>query len=161
MTAWSERSPIVAAMLNPALLAAILATTTEGHHKESGTGMPWMLSFIVAPMVLHRGTRNALPTTTRTHLAAWVSRNPVLRAGFPSRAQELVQPAKEGIRFGIKYDILRIDDGRIIAQPRRRPRGFRPPRDLDEILRKANLVGRWLAKTNSPTTIFALLGVAP
>ncbi|MEZ0076299.1 hypothetical protein ABH927_005677 [Planotetraspora sp. GP83] len=151
----------MAAMLNPALVAAVLVTTADGYHKESGTGVPWMLSFVVAPMVLHRGTREALPSTTKTHLATWVSRHPVLRAGFPLRAQGLVEPVREGIRFGLAHEVLRLENDRLLAQPRSRPRGFRSPKDLEDILRKANLVGRWLAKTDSPATIFALLGVAP
>ncbi|MEU7839244.1 three component ABC system middle component [Nonomuraea sp. NPDC049129] len=161
MTAWSERSSIVAAMLNPALLAAVLSTSAQGYQRESETGVPWMLSFVVAPMVLHRATRNALPGTTTTHLATWLSRNPVLRAGFPLRAQGLVQPVREGIRFGLAHNILRFEGTRLLAEPRRRPRGFRSPQDLEEMMRKANFVGRWLAKTDSPTTVFALLGVAP
>lgn len=148
-------------MLNPALLAAVLGTAAQGYQKESDRGVPWMLSFVIAPMVLHRGTRNALPATTTTHLSTWLSRNPVLRAGFPLRAQGLVDPVREGIRFGLAHSILQLEGERLLAQARRRPRGFRSPQDLEEIMRKANFVGRWLAKTDSPTTIFALLGVAP
>ena len=160
MTLWTDRQPIVAAMLNPALICALLATASEGYRKESAQGMPWVLSFVVAPMVLHRGTREALPATTKTHLTTWASRHPVLRAGFPPRAQGLVQAVREGTRFGLAHGVLRIDADRLHASVRR-PRGFRTPAELDEILRKANLMGRWLAKTDSPTTIFAVLGVAP
>ncbi|MFN1190046.1 three component ABC system middle component [[Kitasatospora] papulosa] len=89
MTAWANRSPIAAAMLNPALVAAVLATAAQGYEKETGQGMPWSLSFVVAPMVLHQSTRQALPTSTRTHLAVWAGKNPLVRAGFPARAQAL------------------------------------------------------------------------
>ena len=44
MTAWVDRPPIVAAMLNPALIAAILATAAEGYRKESDRALPWPLS---------------------------------------------------------------------------------------------------------------------
>jgi hypothetical protein len=69
VTAWIDRPPIVAAMLNPALIAAILATAANGYHKESDRALPWPLAFVIVPLVLHRGTREALPTSTRTHLA--------------------------------------------------------------------------------------------
>ncbi|WP_406293020.1 DUF6521 family protein [Embleya sp. NBC_00888] len=161
MTTWSERPSVVATMLNPALIAAVLATTADGHAKEAGTGVPWVLSFVAAPMVLHRGTREALPASTATHLATWVSRNPVLRAGLPQRAVGLVEPVRAGLRFGLAHGILRLEEDRLAAVPRRRPKGFRSPRELDLILRKANLVGRWLSKTDSPATVLALLGVAP
>ncbi|MFD5907006.1 three component ABC system middle component [Streptomyces microflavus] len=161
MTGWSERPSVVAAMLNPALIAALLATTAEGHAKETGQGVPVVLSFVATPLVLHKGTREALPASTATHLATWVSRNPVLRAGLPQRAVSLVEPVRAGIRFGLAHGVLSIDEDRLSAIPRRRPRGVRPPHQLNEILRKANLVGRWLAKTDSPATVLALLGVAP
>lgn len=161
MTGWSEQPSVVAAMLNPALVAALLATAAEGHSKENGQGVPVVLSFVVAPLVLHRGTREALPASTATHLATWVSRNPVPRAGLPQRAAGLVEPVRAGLRFGLTHDVLSIEQDRLSAIARKRPRGVRPPAQLNEILRKANLVGRWLAKTDSPATVLALLGVAP
>ncbi|WP_260848438.1 three component ABC system middle component [Streptomyces sp. SLBN-118] len=83
-------------MLNPALISAVLATAADGYRKESDHGMPWPLSFVVAPLVLHRKTRMALPSNTRTHLTSWTSRNPVLRAGFPPRAQDPGRPGEGG-----------------------------------------------------------------
>lgn len=160
MTAWTDRSPIIAAMLNPALIAAILAEAADGYHRESEQTLPWTLSFITAPLVLHRGTRQTLPTSTRTHLATWTSRNPVIRAGFPARAQGLVEPVKEGIRFGLAQGALSLEDDHLTGQTRR-PRGFVMPDELADILRKARFVGRWLAKIDSPATVFAVLGVAP
>jgi hypothetical protein len=161
MSGWSERPGVIAAMLNPALVALLLAAAAEGHARDTGQGVPVVLSFVAAPMVLHRGTREALPASTATHLATWVSRNPVLRAGLPQRAVGLVEPVRAGLRFGLAHNVLVIDHDRLSAVARKRSRGVRPPRQLDEILRKANLVGRWLAKTDSPATVLALLGVAP
>lgn len=161
MTAWRDRSPIAAVMLNPALVAAVLATAAQGYRKEAEQGMPWALSFVAAPMVLHRPTMEALPATTRTHLAAWATRYPVVRAGFPARAQALVEPVKEGTRFGLTHGVLGFENDGRVNSTYRRPRGVKPPEQLDQILRKANLVGRWLAKADSPATVFAVLGVAP
>ncbi|GHC34466.1 three component ABC system middle component [Streptomyces rochei] len=161
MTAWSDRSPISAVMLNPALMAAVLASAAQGHEKETGQPMPWVLGFVAAPMVLHQPTRNALPASTRTHLGAWIGKNPVLRAGFPARAQTLAEPVKEGTRFGLAHHTLTLEPDGCLRATYRRPRGFKTPEELDQMLRKANLVGRWLAKSDSPATVFAVLGVTP
>ncbi|MGQ4479353.1 three component ABC system middle component [Streptomyces sp. SAS_276] len=161
MTAWSERSPIPAVMLNPALMAAVLANAAQGYEKETAQAMPWVLGFVAAPMVLHQPTRKALPTSTRTHLGAWIGKNPVLRAGFPARAQALAQPVKEGTRFGLAHRALTLEPGATLRSTYSRPRGFTTPGELDLILRKASLVGRWFAKADSPATVFAVLGVAP
>ncbi|MEU3628983.1 three component ABC system middle component, partial [Amycolatopsis coloradensis] len=111
MTAWSDRPPVLGAMLNPGLVAASLAAAADGYRKSSDRALPWALAFILVPLVLHRGTRQALPSTTTTHLASWTSRNPVIRAGFPARAQGLVEPVKEGLRFGLTYNVLTVDGG--------------------------------------------------
>lgn len=147
-------------MLNPALIAAILATAADGYRKEADRAMPWPLSFIITPLVLHRGTRQALPATTSAHLATWVSRNPLVRAGFPPRAQGLVEPVREGVRFGITHGALTVDEEGLRGRTRR-PRGFQIPEELAEILRKASFTGRWLAKIDNTATVFAVLGVAP
>lgn len=160
MTAWTDRPPIVAAMLNPALIAAILATAADGYRKESDRVLPWSLSFVIAPLVLHRGTRQALPSSIRTHLATWTSRNPVLRAGFPARAQGLVEPVREGIRFGLAHGVLTLE-GEGLSGRTRRQKGFQMPDELADILRRTNFVGRWLAKIDNTATIYAVLGVAP
>lgn len=147
-------------MLNPALIAAILATAADGYRKASERALPWPLSFIIAPLILHRGTRQALPPSASTHLATWTSRNPLLRAGFPPRAQGLVEPVKEGVRFGLAHNVLTVDGDGLQGRTRR-PRGFQIPDELGDMLRRAGFVGRWLAKIDNTATVFAVLGVAP
>lgn len=148
-------------MVNPAFVAIILAAAAEGYRKETGQSMPWSLSFVVVPMVLHLPTRRALPASTRTHLSTWTAKHPIVRAGFPARARELVEPVKEGTRFGLEHGALKLEtEGRLRSAYRKR-RSLGTPAELALILRKASLVGRWLAKVDSPVTVFALLGVAP
>ena len=150
VTPWADRSPVLAAMLNPALLAAIIAAAAAEYERADGDPMPWALAFLVAPLVLHRDTRQALPLTTRSHLATWVSNHPTIRAGLPARARSLTDPVREGLRFGLDRSVLEIvGDGRIrgslqfASQP--------PDRgDLRSIIRSAGMVGRWLAKLDQP-----------
>jgi hypothetical protein len=160
MRAWPDRPPEVAALLNPALLAAISAAAASQYERASRQAMPWPLAFLIAPLVLHRGTREALPRDTRTHLPAWVAGNPVIRAGVPRRAQELTGMVREGLRFGMTHGALEVtgDGGIRSAVPFTRPvQGG----DSAEIIRSAGLVGRWFTKADQPATIFALLGVTP
>ncbi len=156
MTAWQERSDIPAAYLNPALLAALVSASAYGYAQEAGHPMPWPLIFIACPLVLHRPTRQALPTTTRTHLSTWVSRNPLIRAGFPARADSLVSFVREALRFGLHQGLLLFENGGLRGTQVR-------PSDTQEaqsLLQAATLVGRWLGKTDQPSTAFALFGVA-
>jgi Family of unknown function (DUF6521) len=161
MRGWADRSPETAALLNPALLAVVSAAAASQYERESQEPMPWPLAFLAAPLVLHRGTRDALPRSTRTHLATWITNNPVIRAGFPQRAQSLTGLVREGLRFGMTHGALSVTaDGRIqgLFPPSARPiQGG----DAADIVRSAGFVGKWFTRADQPATLFALLGVAP
>lgn len=147
-------------MLNPALLAVITASAAIEYERADGAAMPWPLSFLVAPMVLHRGTRDALPRRTTTHLGNWVAQNPVIHAGFASRAQSLSDVVREGMRFGLANELLEVDrHGRLSGALGPAPRVSNP--EVDPLVARAGFVGRWLTKMDQPATAFILLGVAP
>jgi len=172
-----SRSPIAAAMLNPALLASIAAAAANGHAQAAdGATLPWSYAFVTAPLVLHRDTRMALPTTIATHLPTWLDRHTTLRVGFPARARALTDAVKEGIRFGLRHGALSIVDGYRLRSniPAPTPSALdkimqqssgtlQLARDADfgEVITKARFVGRWLTKLDSPATAFTLLGVTP
>jgi hypothetical protein len=156
MTAWNERPRVEATLLNPALLAGLLAGAARDYD-SSGAGIPWPLAFLVLPLVLHRPTRTALPRDTRTHLSTWIRREPVLRAGFPERAASMVPRTREGIRFGLRASVLSIDGANLIGHLTAEP----SLGELRQLVRSARLIGRWLAKSDRASTAFALLGVAP
>jgi ABC-three component (ABC-3C) system Middle Component 3 len=161
MKGWAERSPESAALLNPALLAVVCAAAASQYERESGEAMPWPLAFLVAPLVLHRGTRDVLPRSIRSHLSTWITSNPVIRAGFPQRAQSLTGLVREGLRFGMAYGALSVTaEGGIrgILSPSARPI---EDGDAADIVRSAGFVGKWFTKADQPATLFALLGVAP
>ncbi|WUJ56594.1 DUF6521 family protein [Streptomyces mirabilis] len=158
-TAFAERPPLVAAMYNPALIACLLSTAAGAYKRQVPSGMPLALSFIVAPLALHRGTRDSLPTTTSIHLRTWMERNPIVRAGFPDRAQALVSPVRQGLRFALRHQILELRADTLLPQSRLPAKAPEHP-ELDDILRIGRLLGRWLAK-NDTATVFALMGVTP
>lgn len=146
-------------MLNPALLASLITAAAGEYHRAAGDPMPWPLAFLVAPMVLHRRTRNALPRTTRTHLANWLASHPVEHAGFARRVHALADVVREGLRFGLAHSMLSIDDqGRVLGTVNARPLSSTETRAL---INKAGFVGKWLAKLDEPATAFILLNVKP
>lgn len=161
MTTWQARSSAVAAMLNPALLASVTGAATEEYVRAGNDAMPWPLAFLVAPLVLHRDTREALPRSTRSHWSPWLAEHVVLSAGFAGRAASLVDPVREGVRYALRTGSLQVTDtggltGGLV--PRARPAAVG---DVAEIIRASGFVGKWLAKLDSPATAFALLGVTP
>ncbi|WKN12753.1 DUF6521 family protein [Streptomyces sp. JUS-F4] len=158
MPSWTRRPQASAAFLNPALIAAIAATAARDYEREaSGRLMPWPMVFVLAPLVLHRPTRRALPTSTRTHLTNWVAEHPALVAGLASRGTSLAPAVREGLRFGLRHQMLAIEQGCLkgtLAQSR-------AGGELADLIKAASLIGRWTAKSENPSTVFALLGVRP
>jgi Family of unknown function (DUF6521) len=155
MTEWTQRPRLEATLLNPALLAVLLASAAHDY-EDTKARMPWPVAFLVLPMVMHRPTREVLPRDTRTHFSTWVRRNPLLRAGFPDRATAMAPLTREGIRYGIRGGILDLDSGTMGGAALDRPAG-----EVGQLMKAAALIGRWIAKTDQPSTAFALLGVAP
>ena len=68
----------------------------------------------------------------------------------------MVPLTREGIRFGLRAGVLDIDGSTIRGDETNQPAG-----ELGQLIRTAALIGRWLATTDQPSTVFALLGVAP
>ncbi|MFJ6900571.1 three component ABC system middle component [Streptomyces hokutonensis] len=159
MASWQQRSGAAAVFLNPALLATLQAASASAYAKESGGElMVWPLATLTPALVLHGPTRRALPAAVSTHLSSWVARNPVLVAGLPQRVASLAPAVREGLRFGLRHELLELQGGRV----RGTVRGVsRLEGELGELVRKAQLVGRWTARTERPSTVFALLGVRP
>lgn len=171
-------------MLNPALFATITANAAMQYQRERSEPMPWPLAFLIAPMVLHKGTRDTLPPNIRSHLSTWIAQNPAVHAGFAPRAVQLRDLVLEGLRFGIRYESLTVtEDGGLeghlssgVIDANGRARAVASARaagedriiavlsegtDLGQIVTRAGFVGRWLTKLESPATAFVMMGVAP
>jgi len=144
-------------MLNPALFAAITAGAASEYTRQTQDPMPFPLAFITAPLILHSPTREVLPRNAKSHLTKWVIDNPAIVQGFSARATALVQPVREGIRFGLRSGALVLEDGGLVGQTRGRPAKLG---DIADIMLRAGFTGRWFAQSD-PETVFALLGVEP
>ena len=156
MKRWSERSRVEASILNPALIALLVSEAARQYEIQANP-MIVSMAFLIPPLVLHRPTRDVLPRDTRTHLSTWIARQPVLRAGFPDRAAAMTPLTREALRFGIRNGVLEITGGEIRSLTTRPA----PPGDLRVLIKNAGMVGRWLAKSDQPSTVFALFGVRP
>lgn len=161
VSSWTERSPAVAAMLNPALLAVVAGAAAEEYTRLSGAPLHYAYPYLVAPLVLHHDTRQALPRRIDSHLATWLLRHPVLAAGFPERAKSLTPAVTEGLRFALAHGSLSLtDSGHLIGGIADNARPAKVG-DIAAIVAKSGFVGRWLTKLDKPATAFALLGVRP
>lgn len=160
----TDRSSEEAALLNPAFLATLIHRAVGGFERETKTGMPYPLTYLVAPVVLVQATRSRLPTRIDSSLAAWLQANPDVRLQFADNARALVPIVREGLLLGLSKKALYFDQDRIRQNPL--PHGaaarmLRNTKDVQDVLNRANFVGRWYAYAGSLQTIMTFWGVRP
>lgn len=148
------------ALFNPAFLAALIGRAAAGHRTDREAPLPLALGFLVAPMVLHTPTRQALPRVN-ARLAKWADDNRLLRAELRWRAPQLTEITRRGLRFGIRHELIAftpsgIEDAAALTRLRTPPSG-----EAAECWKAAELLGRWLPRAGPPATVLVLLGVRP
>ena len=99
LAAWSERPIEEARLLNPAFVGTLLWSCARAYAATADQAQPYALLFVVAPVVLHKNTRESLPTTTRTSLVSWVGEKPRV-VGTRSRGGVRISRERVGDRQG-------------------------------------------------------------
>lgn len=148
-------------MLNPALGSLLISSCAWAHRHVSGRSLPIEYAFLVLPLVLHRSTRRELPSNTNSLLTKWVAERPLVQAAFALRARSLVPFTREALRYGVGCQQIEMNGDGTLSGSAKRSAALEPETELNELVRAAALVGRWLAKVERPSTLFALLGVTP
>jgi len=164
IASWSDRPFEQARLLNPAFLAALIWSCAEGYCSIDQQGMPYPLSFIAIPVILHKSTREGLPRAVRTSLTAWLGENAQVHVRFTERATSLIPLVKEGVLFGVNGQLLNLSSSRIVAgsRPRSMTRFLRESsEEVQDCMAKAKFVGKWFASSGNYTTVMALWGVMP
>jgi hypothetical protein len=161
---WSDRPIEQARLLNPAFVGTLLWSCARAYQTTANQPQPYALSFLVAPVVLHKRTRESLPTTSRTSLVSWVGENPMVIVGFAERARTLVPLVKEAVLFASNGGLLQVQESRVVpgARPRSMARFEREASDeVKACIKKAEFLGKWFALSGDYTTVMAVWGVAP
>lgn len=165
MTAWKDRPREERTLLNPAFCAQLIWHAAGGCTKEGERPLAFEEAFVVLPMVLHRGIREALPHNLRTSLPVWLSRNASSRGEIASSARFLAPFTREALLFGGTRGLLEIRR-RALSANHLAGRAVRltlkdSSDEVRECAKRAEWVGRWFALAGNPATVLALLGVRP
>jgi len=160
---WKKRPVEVANLLNPAFCSILLWDSIRAFQDRNIQGMPYPLSFLVLPVVLHRTTRDALPKSIATKLHVWLQENSEIFIGFSERTRQLVPYIKEAILYGIHLEIIDINNyGNLISYKKNLKKGhFNIENEPNICRKKAEFFGRWLANSGEPSTIFTMWGIRP
>lgn len=158
---WDNRSWVTAGMLNPAVVGAAIVATAHMYEEQSQEPMPWELIYLSVPMVLHKDTRESLPTRIDSHAAKWISDTAAIQSSFPQRVSSMAAYTREGLRYALRSGaLILVEDGRLHGVPSWKLNKSRD-QDLALIVGKAAFLGRWFAHTGTPATLYALFGVSP
>ena len=134
--------------------------------KKSNQHFPFALGFLVLPIVLHRGTRSALPGSTITSLLPWIQGHREQLVNFAQRVQSLRSITREAILFGTQNETLGLTESGAIAvgAMRQGPTDRRTGLFTDEArecVYRAGFLGRWFAAAGTTAAIYAAWGVTP
>ena len=163
MSQWTSRPAEERALLNPSFCSCLLWQASVGYGSVAHVPLPFDISFLVLPTVLHRETRESLPKVVRTSLAAWINDNPLARSHIADRARTLVPFTKEAMMYGGLHGLFVLRGGAIAANLEWTKRIAADLKDsTDEVqfcAKRAEFVGKWLASSGSSGTVMAILGV--
>jgi len=162
---WIQRSIEEANLLNPAFCCVVLNASFVGYVSIYKMGIPYPLVFMVLPIVLHKPTRERLPRSTRTSLAAWIQENAETKVLYAERLMALKPHTREAIRFGLFYNWLVFEHNGQIHTNFNNSSVTRITHKMNnearECVMRAKFVGKWLASAGSVQTVMALWGIRP
>jgi len=149
------------ALFNAAFVSVLLFEAVRQYYDRSGKRpMPVILPYLLAPLALHRPTRDRLPSRINAQMGEWVRAHPEVLMDLGERARSLRPVVSVGICFGLRHGVLQNIDGAIRAgQTLRRPRGMARSADVDSCITSAGFLGRWFAHQGDAITVLAIWGI--
>jgi len=169
MSAWLDRTIEERNLLNPAFCAVVLWHLAKGYQTEIANmgegeaGLPIELAFVGASFVLRGQTRRQLPRDTRTSLATWIQDHPLERSAVAKGVIVLRPYVREAVIFGFHQGAIALAGTSLKAsasEARRITAYLKQASDeVRDCAHRAQLVGRWLYKGGTPSTVMTLVGV--
>ena len=162
-TSWTERNTIVANLFNPAFCGEIIRVTVKEYNKHTNTQFPYAFTFLILPIVLHKVTRDRMPRSVRTYFFVWVEKNDDLFFDFAKRTRGMVKYTKEALLFLLTHNKIEItENAEIIATDERIKKINKEDyQEYNEILKKAEMLGKWLSSTSDVKSIYSFLRITP
>jgi len=159
---WTDRPPEVAYSLNPAFCGMAVRECVAEYAKAAGRAMPCSLPYLALPMVLHKKTRESMPSTVRKRMHPWLAENQWARLGFDLRARAMVPFTREALIFLIRSGVITVTPAGNLASSAEDAAGSGggSPEVLD-CAKKARIAGRWFTPYDNPAEIFRMWGVKP
>lgn len=162
-TSWTDRNKIVANLFNPAFCGEIIRTTAKEYSKYTNTNFPYAFAFLVLPILLHKATRDRMPRSVRTYFFVWVEQNDDLFFDFSKRTRGMVKYTKEALSFLLTHGKIEFNEkGEILATDERVKKINKEDyEEYNDILKRAEMLGKWLSSTTDVKSIYSFLRITP
>lgn len=152
-------TPETVRLLNPGFLATLLGHGSLGYAESQENGLPFILAFILPPLVLHKDTRDVLPRAITSKLPEWAHKHSSQLAFLPQHAKELQPSIRSAITVGAHLQIIAFDEeARLNPSERFEPK-TKESKEVAEIMKKSYFLGRWLGVSGNQPTILSILGI--
>ncbi len=163
MKSWENRPIDVAHLFNPAFCGEIIRLCAKSYTTESKIGFPYLLAFLVLPILLYEDTRISMNARSYYFLHIWLQDHPHLRINFAERVRQLAPTTQESLGFLLQIDALTLsDDARLVARSyRRKVPASQKLSQIKDFHDKAEILGKWLAKAGEVSTIYLMWGIRP
>lgn len=160
---WTERNTIVANLFNPAFCGEIVRATAKEYNKHTSTKFPYAFAFLVLPIVLHKATRERMPRSVRTYFFVWVEQNDDLFFDFAKRTRSMVKYTKEALSFLLIHNKIQLsENAEIIATDESVKKINKEDyQEYNDILKRAEMLGKWLSSISDVKSIYSFLRITP
>ncbi|TGQ80255.1 hypothetical protein EN850_13310 [Mesorhizobium sp. M8A.F.Ca.ET.207.01.1.1] len=168
---WRERPQEEASLFNPAFCGELLVRALVHYRKQTSSvrplaqlsgAMPLPYAFLIPPLILHPGSRRALPGKANTAFASWAGENADMLSVLPDRVLRLRPVTREALLFLSQIHAITIDrEGMNLGQQPLRlgSKLTATTKEVEEIRRAAALLGRWFASQGESASVLQTMGV--
>ena len=154
MRTWSNRSKEVAFLFNPAycgkILFFVIRKYNECTRKED---FPFALIYLLLPILVYPLSSEKI--NSRTRFSKFVNDNPELFINFAERSKNFVTITNEAVEFLMACDVLRLNSNATFSCNKELKKSD------EEIIKKAENLGKMLANAGTINVIYLMLGVRP
>jgi len=158
---YEDKSQSYFNLFNPAFCGHLMRICISEYENNSKKKMPFSLSFLILPLLLHKELRDSIDHNTNLH--TWTFENYHKLTDFDKNVKDRIDITKSTLIYLLQTDSLAIDkDATLRILNYRQPTTFSSDDlELREFYKKSRYLGRWFTHTDDLPTIFSLLGVRP
>lgn len=158
---YSNKSQTFFNLYNPTFCGQLMRIAIAEYEDESSKSLPFALSFLILPLILHKNIRKSINPHKNLHI--WAIENYHRLRDLDKYTSELIDITKSSLILLLQNKSMQIDkDAGLKILNYKNPQSFSTSDpDMRDCYNKAKALGSGFAEMDDLVTIFSLLGVKP